>query len=917
MSFLSARTRVAFGLSCLVVSILLLGMLVGAVPDEGEAIRFGRARLCEAVALNASAFAEENDPSRVQQMLEVLVGRNEDLLSAGIRKADGTLVVKAGDHEAGWTPLPDARSTETEVQVPIRRGGVEWGRLELRFAPITQPGFIGLLKNPLVQLLLFSAAASFAAFSIYLRAMLAHLDPSKAVPGRVRSALDTLAEGLAVLDTKGRIVLANRVFAQCAGRQPEALIGRPLSSFDWIEKEDPGVLDNPPWARVQLGQEPPPSTMLGLVDSQGNLRTFLVNCAPVHGHGGQIRGVLVSFEDVTLIEEKKTELARSKAIAESANRAKSEFLANMSHEIRTPMNAILGFADVLRRGYANTESERQEYLNTIHSSGRHLLHLINDILDLSKVESGRLELEQFACSPHQIISETVKTLEVRAVEKGLSLDYETRGKLPKTIQTDAVRLRQILTNLIGNSLKFTETGGVRVVARLQKERKKTLLAVDIIDTGIGISAETLERIFDPFTQAGSSITRRFGGTGLGLSISRKLAEALGGKLTVESQPGQGSTFTVMIDPGPLEGVRLLDYEQLSALLVRPIEPAAPSVELPPGRILLVDDGEENRRLIELVLRRAGMQVETAENGQVALEKISQTEFHLVLMDMQMPVLDGYEATRILRERGYEVPIIALTANAMQGDEEKCREAGCTGFLPKPIDLDLLMKLLTEILGGVTVSERPALLEEPARLSNEPSPGPDFGSILEDSLNQMAGALAEEDFARVALQAERLNESARESGRSSLEPVLAALIAGAMAEDGDAVEQSLVGLNEHRSRPNAGKRPRPISPAGPLVSSLPMNDEEFREIVAGFARRLEAQLENIQAAWEARNFEELAALAHWLKGAGGTVGFAEFNAPAAELEQAAKIRDEHLIPLAIEALKHLAARIVVPEAAIAE
>ena len=236
---------------------------------------------------------------------------------------------------------------------------------------------------------------------------------------------------------------------------------------------------------------------------------------------------MVSFEDVTQLEENKVELRKSKEHAEAASRAKSDFLANMSHEIRTPMNAILGFTDLLQRGLYDNPDEQSEYLGTIHSSGTHLLDLINDILDLSKIEAGKLDLEMTDCSPLHIFSEVINILKVRAQEKGISLELIVEGTIPETIQSDPVRLRQVVTNLVGNAIKFTETGGVKIVARWIDDRQPKL-EFDVIDSGIGMTDKQVARIFEPFVQADSSVTRRFGGTGLGLSISQKIIEALDG-----------------------------------------------------------------------------------------------------------------------------------------------------------------------------------------------------------------------------------------------------------------------------------------------------------------------------------------------------------------------------------------------------
>ena len=386
------------------------------------------------------------------------------------------------------------------------------------------------------------------------------------------------------------------------------------------------------------------------------------------------------------------DLMRAKNAAEKASRAKSEFLANMSHEIRTPLNAILGFADLLRRGAETSATERREYLETIHRSGRHLLSVINDILDLSKIEAGQLQVEHLECSPSQIIAETISVLRVRAREKGLTLDYHWTGPVPESIVTDPARLRQLLLNIIGNAIKFTEQGGVQVVAQIVNGDAPKLV-VDVIDTGIGIPQHKLAQIFDPFCQADSSVTRRFGGTGLGLTICRRLARALGGGISVQSDSGKGSIFTIAIDTGPLDKFHAEGTPTTDLRRAAPDGNEPAPVSLASRHILVADDGDSNRRLIQIVLQRAGAKVVTVANGREAVNAATSQEFDLILMDMQMPVMDGYCAAGALRERGLTTPIVALTAHAMKGDREKCLAAGCTGYLTKPIDLDRLAAAL--------------------------------------------------------------------------------------------------------------------------------------------------------------------------------------------------------------------------------
>ena len=496
-----------------------------------------------------------------------------------------------------------------------------------------------------------------------------------------------------------------------------------------------------------------------------------------------------------IVERKRVQedLVRAKNLAESASRSKSEFLANMSHEIRTPLNAILGFTDLLRRGVVSSESERREYLETIHRSGNHLLSVINDILDLSKIEAGQLQVEQLPCSPSQIIAEVISVLRVRAREKNLSLDYHWTGPVPESIVTDPARLRQLFLNVVGNAVKFTEQGGVQVVAQIVNGNTPKLV-VDVIDTGVGIPQHKLTRIFDPFCQADSSVTRRFGGTGLGLTICRRLARALGGGISVQSDVGKGSIFTIAVDTGPIEKFRAegspeSDLRKSS----EQVEAGAPSLSLQGRRILIADDGDSNRRLIEVVLKRAGAEVFTASNGRQAVDAAAETTFDLILMDMQMPVMDGYCATSALRERGVQIPIVALTAHAMKGDREKCLAAGCTGYLTKPIELDRLASAVSDWLKpSASISAADAQSKDDhlsaAIASTLPIDDPEFREIVEefiarfvDKLSEMHAALASSNFAELKNLAHWL----KGSGGSAGFPVLstaAARLEEALAEN---------------------------------------------------------------------------------------------------------------------------------------
>jgi signal transduction histidine kinase/DNA-binding NarL/FixJ family response regulator len=423
--------------------------------------------------------------------------------------------------------------------------------------------------------------------------------------------------------------------------------------------------------------------------------------------------------------------------AEAATVAKSEFLANMSHEIRTPMTAILGYTDILIEQSWGRDS--QEPLAIVKRNGQYLLQIINDILDLSKIESGKLEVERIRVPVTQLIAEVSSLMRVRSEAKNLSLSIEYATEIPETIETDPTRVRQILINLIGNSIKFTETGGVRLVVHLVQSAGDEIVEVltsqrewwneaagvpkiaagdaylrlDVIDTGIGISPEMLDKLFQPFTQADSSMSRRYGGTGLGLTISRRLAQRLGGTIVVGSTPGMGSKFSLMIPTGALDGVAMVSHpsdhaiteSQLSARQVQPARLEA--------TILLAEDGPDNQRLISFVLKKAGAEVEIAENGKMAVEMIRAAEaagkpFDVVLMDMQMPVLDGYGAVGQLRNMNYTGPIVALTAHAMSGDRDKCLAVGCTDYATKPIDRTQLIATIRKYLPGGVYGPQTAL-----------------------------------------------------------------------------------------------------------------------------------------------------------------------------------------------------------------
>jgi two-component system sensor histidine kinase/response regulator len=682
-----------------------------------------------------------------------------------------------------------------------------------------------LLMAPLLHWLSRSKNASDAK-SLLLRAV-------------TETLTETLPDHIYAKDQNSRFVLANKSIARFMGvAHPEDLLGK--SDFDFYPKETANGFFQDEQRVIRTGQ-PLVSQAEQIYDSDGTERWLLTTKVPIFGQDGVVLGIVGVGRDITAQKRAEREMERARRSAELANQAKSEFLANMSHEIRTPLNGVIGITE-LALGTSLT-GEQREYLETVRTSADTLLYVINDILDFSKIEAGRVELEDVDFDLRDCVETSLKTLSVRAAEKNLELICDVAHTVPQLVRGDPGRLRQVLFNLVGNAIKFTQAGEVALRAELVEDAGEMLrVQFEVADTGIGIAPEKIQAIFDPFTQADASTTRQYGGSGLGLTITARLVRMMGGDIWVESQPGQGSRFfftlrlgkaaaqpsrvTAIIPPHVLQSNRVLivddnetnrkileetlarwglrttsvdgaqaalaaleaslqaaspytlvltdmhmpgmdgrmlvekirerrdldsvrilmlssgsnplDPEQVQALrvdacLFKPVRQvelqaalvaslsgqpqtlAAKVIPLPvarplrpameqtvPLRVLLVEDNPVNQKLVMRLLEKKGHAVDVAANGQEALQALNHSSFDLVLMDIQMPVMDGIEATLAIRksEEGTMThqTIIALTAHAMKGDQERCMEAGMDGYLAKPIRTEELDQVLQGVQG---------------------------------------------------------------------------------------------------------------------------------------------------------------------------------------------------------------------------
>jgi PAS domain S-box-containing protein len=531
-----------------------------------------------------------------------------------------------------------------------------------------------------------------------------------------RALVDAVLDGVILIDMGGRIQCFNRAAERIFGYSAGELQGRNVGLLmppDGCQSDKEGVIHGLVAGIARFAGEARQTTARRKDGS-----SFDVHLSISEVWLADRRMLAAVVRDVSEERLAAESLRLAMKAAEQASYAKSEFLANMSHEIRTPMSAILGYADLLvaEEGVDQAPPHRVEAFRTIKRNGEHLLQVINDILDLSKIEAGKLQLERMRCSLPDLIADVQRIVKQRALAKQLPLNFTLADDLPVTIETDPTRLRQVLINLIGNAIKFTDQGMVSVDVRLiEAEGGGARMEFAVSDTGIGMTAEQLDRLFQPFSQADASTSRRFGGTGLGLTISKRIVDQLGGEVLVESQYGRGSTFRAIVPIGAADPTPRVDQRAATPSGQRETLPTNQSLEALDCRILLAEDGLDNQRLLTFVLGKAGAHVTLAENGEAAVKLVLESmhsareqgdvkPFDVILMDMQMPVLDGYQATRRLRAEGCATPIIALTAHAMQGDREHCLAAGCDDYLTKPIDRHVLCAAIRRHVSARSAAE---------------------------------------------------------------------------------------------------------------------------------------------------------------------------------------------------------------------
>ncbi|HYE21781.1 MAG TPA: ATP-binding protein [Tepidisphaeraceae bacterium] len=704
---------------------------------------------------------------------------------------------------------------------------------------------------------LISLAAGVLGFRVFLRRRFAAETRLARSEAFARATVDALPTHIAIIDEWGAIASTNRswrAFAEAAGAAPAA-VGE---GTNYLAECDRAASRGCREA-AQVGTAIRDVLRGGRADefsleyaahTPARRRWFLARVTRFPGPGRA--HAVVAHEDVTARKLAEEQHEKAKQEAEAANAAKSAFIANTSHEIRTPMNAILGYADMLLDPAA-TPDDRRHCVKVIRRNGEHLLAIINDILDISKIEAAKMTAERIPCDLPQLVADVIGLVKPKAVEKGLRFRVTFDEVIPRTVTTDPVRARQVLVNLIGNAIKFTHAGEVHLHVAREIAYFSQTLRFTITDTGVGMTDEQVGRLFQPFTQADASTTRKYGGTGLGLTISRKLAQLLGGDISAASEAGRGSTFAFWLDAGPRDGAELVDgFTEAQLELPEPDAEAAARQILLSGHVLLAEDGEDNQHLLTVFLEQAGATVTLATNGADAVRLALAGTFDLVLMDMQMPVMDGYRAAGELRQAGYDKPVIALTAHAMAEDRTRCLAAGCTDYLTKPIDRVKLLETCRQHLPNAVYPLRgrggdaSSTAESPA-LSDSPAPPLDESAEYPIATTGAASPLA--------------------------------------AAPDSTAEDAIIPLEVSlECSPTSADAP----PAGGPLRSVLADDPRVRRVLDGFVRRLPQRVDQLARSMAGHDVDALLAAVHQLRGAGAGYGFGPLSDLAGRAEDALKV-----------------------------
>ncbi|MEC7377638.1 MAG: response regulator, partial [Pseudomonadota bacterium] len=723
---------------------------------------------------------------------------------------------------------------------------------------------------------------------------------------RYQSLFDNAIEGVFQMSPERRFVTANPAMARLLG----------YSSSGELLRHNPDVLEtciaDDRLRRLVVEQLEARGTVKGIEaryrTRSGEERWATISLHTVYDTEGEPTHLEGTCIDATeshnrqKIEREREQERLEKELARNSAEAKSQFLANMSHEIRTPLAAIIGYGETLLDPDL-TEPEKRSSAETVVRSGRHLLDLVNDILDHSKIDANKLDVDIVSVNLPELLDEIRAFFAPRAREKGLDFSIVCEYPLPERIQTDPTRLRQIIINLCGNALKFTEKGSISLAIRCDREQQR--LVARVVDTGIGMKPEQLQRLFDPFAQGSAAISRQYGGTGLGLSISRRLAELLGGSIRVDSTYGEGSEFELSIRTGPLEGVHFLrDASELSQR-----RRAIPMVVAPAlsGRILCAEDNEVNRRLVSLLVARTGAELVHASNGAEALELAIRERFDLILMDIQMPVMNGRDATAALREAGVNTPVIALTANVMSEDIADYRLAGCNEHLAKPIDKQRFYETLARYL---SVSP-----ESPSAATKRYQ-----GRVLVAEDNDENRQLVERMLRRQGLEVISVT-SGEEAVRTALSDTVHLVLMDRHMPGMDGVEATGLLRQAGFRRPviafTAGDQQetdallqagcdgvlnKPIDQAhltslldrllGAMLASSEANDEdaEIADLIARFLDGLSERRATMERALAQGDRDTLRTEAHQIKGTAGAMGYPLMTRQAGQLEALLKVTE---------------------------